>query len=355
MKTFASLVKKEFTHILRDVRTMLIVLLLPVVLIVLFGFAISTEVNNIDIAAVVPHPTTSINQQIDQLSNNPYFTYQGTITQVQVDEVLRTGKADAVLVYDQDGKMQIVLDASNSSMSTSVQQYLMQALSSSPDNSQHSTLNTQLFTTYMRHNPQLKSAYNFVPGVMGLIFILICALMTCVSVVKEKETGTMEVLLVSPVKPLYVIIAKMIPYFVLSCVNLTTILLLAHYVLEMPMVGSMATLIGISMLYLFLALALGLFVSNMAKSQMVALLICAMMMLIPMMMLSGMIFPIENLPIILKQITYIVPARWYNEALKKVMIEGLGFLDVWKEVLILSAMTLVLVVASLKKFNDRLE
>ena len=190
---------------------------------------------------------------------------------------------------------------------------------------------------------------------MGLIFILICALMTCVSVVKEKETGTMEVLLVSPVKPLYVIIAKMIPYFVLSCVNLTTILLLAHYVLEMPMVGSMATLIGISMLYLFLALALGLFVSNMAKSQMVALLICAMMMLIPMMMLSGMIFPIENLPIILKQITYIVPARWYNEALKKVMIEGLGFLDVWKEVAILSAMTLVLVVASLKKFNDRLE
>lgn len=354
MKTFASLVKKEFTHILRDVRTMLIVLLLPVVLIVLFGFAISTEVNNIDIAAVVPHPTTSINQQIDQLSNNPYFTYQGTITQVQVDEVLRTGKADAVLVYDQDGKMQIVLDASNSSMSTSVQQYLMQALSSSPD-SQIATPPNSLFTTYMRHNPQLKSAYNFVPGVMGLIFILICALMTCVSVVKEKETGTMEVLLVSPVKPLYVIIAKMIPYFVLSCVNLTTILLLAHYVLEMPMVGSMATLIGISMLYLFLALALGLFVSNMAKSQMVALLICAMMMLIPMMMLSGMIFPIENLPIILKQITYIVPARWYNEALKKVMIEGLGFLDVWKEVLILSAMTLVLVVASLKKFNDRLE
>lgn len=354
MKTFASLVKKEFTHILRDVRTMLIVLLLPVVLIVLFGFAISTEVNNIDIAAVVPHPTTNINQQIDQLSNNPYFTYQGTITQVQVDEVLRTGKADAVLVYDQDGKMQIVLDASNSSMSTSVQQYLMQALSSSPD-SQIATPPNSLFTTYMRHNPQLKSAYNFVPGVMGLIFILICALMTCVSVVKEKETGTMEVLLVSPVKPLYVIIAKMIPYFVLSCVNLTTILLLAHYVLEMPMVGSMATLIGISMLYLFLALALGLFVSNMAKSQMVALLICAMMMLIPMMMLSGMIFPIENLPIILKQITYIVPARWYNEALKKVMIEGLGFLDVWKEVLILSAMTLVLVVASLKKFNDRLE
>ncbi len=212
-----------------------------------------------------------------------------------------------------------------------------------------------MFSTHMRHNPQMKSAYNFVPGVMGLIFILICAMMTSVSIVREKEMGTMEVLLVSPIKPIVIVLAKMVPYFVLSCVNLTTILLIAHFLMDIPMAGNFWSIVGISLLYLVLALALGLFVSTLADTQITALMVSAVVMLVPMMMLSGMMYPVENLPPVLKQLTYIVPARWYNEALRKLMIAGVPFVEVLKEFFILLGMTLFLMVFSLKKFNNKLE
>ena len=201
----------------------------------------------------------------------------------------------------------------------------------------------------------MKSAYNFVPGIMGLIFILICAMMTSVSIVREKEMGTMEVLLVSPVRPIKIILAKMIPYFVISCINLATILLIARYLLDVPMSGGLGGIIIISLIYLILALALGLLVSTLASSQVVALLISAMVMLLPMMMLSGMVFPLENLPKILQPLPYIVPARWYIEAIRKMMIMGLPLSAVVKEVSILIFMTFVLMGVSLKKFKDKLE
>ena len=201
----------------------------------------------------------------------------------------------------------------------------------------------------------MKSAYNFVPGIMGLIFILICAMMTSVSIVREKEVGTMEVLLVSPVRPIKIILAKMIPYFIISCINLATILLIARYLLDVPMSGGLGGIIIISLIYLVLALALGLLVSTLASSQVVALLISAMVMLLPMMMLSGMVFPIENLPRVLHPLPYIVPARWYIEAIRKMMIMGLPLSAVIKEVLILVCMTIILMGISLKKFKDKLE
>ena len=209
--------------------------------------------------------------------------------------------------------------------------------------------------THLLYNPQMKSAYNFVPGIMGLIFILICALMTSVSIVREKEMGTMEILLVSPVRPMWIIFAKMIPYFLLSCVNLASILLLATFVLDMPMSGSMIGLVGISLLYLMLALALGLFISTLSDRQSTALLISAMMLMLPIIMLSGMVFPIENMPGILRGVSSIIPARWYIEAVRKLMIEGLPFAAVIKEFCILSIMTAALVGVALKKFNDKLE
>ena len=201
----------------------------------------------------------------------------------------------------------------------------------------------------------MKSAYNFVPGIMGLIFILICAMMTSVSIVREKEMGTMEVLLVSPIRPIKIIFAKMIPYFVISCINLVTILIIARYLLEVPMSGGLCGIITISLIYLILALALGLLVSTLASSQVVALLISAMVMLLPMMMLSGMVFPLENLPTVLQPLPYIVPARWYIEAIRKMMIMGLPLSAVIKEVFILVFMTFVLMGVSLKKFKDKLE
>lgn len=363
MGGFLSFVKKETLHILRDPRTMLIVLLVPVIQMLLFGFAISTEVNNIDVAVVTSHRTEAVRQAVERIAANPYMTFKGSVSGWKIDKVLRTGGADVVVVFADDydrqlaavetggaaeTAVQLVFDASNTNMATAGAGYLQNILTAD--------LQTAgMPETHLLFNPQMKSAYNFVPGIMGLIFILICAMMTSVSIVREKETGTMEVLLVSPVRPIWIVFAKMIPYFTLSCINLATILLLARFVLDVPMSGNLAGLVGLSLLYLVLALALGLFISTLAKRQATALIISAMLMMMPVVLLSGMAFPIENMPGVLQAVTYVVPARWYIEAVRKLMIEGLPFGFVLKEFFILLGMTAVLIIVALKKFNDKLE
>jgi len=205
------------------------------------------------------------------------------------------------------------------------------------------------------YNPQMLGAFNFVPGVLGMIMLLICAMMTSIAIVREKEMGTMEILLVSPMKPIYTILSKITPYFVLSCVNFATIMLLSVYVLKVPVAGSFISLVVVSLLYIFLSLALGLLVSTMTNSQQAAMLISGMGLMLPVMLLSGMIFPVENMPIALQWLSDIVPAKWYISAVKTIMIKGLGITAVLKEVAILSLMSLVLVGVSLKKFKIRLE
>lgn len=360
---FLSFVKKESLHILRDRRTMLIVMLIPVVLMVLFGFAISTEVNDIRVAAVAPDRTDGVRDAVERLSRNDYFTFRGYIDSDRTDAALRSGKADAVVVFatDFDCRMeqaasglpskpviQLILDASNVNTAGAATAYLQGVLlgTESPQ---------VLFETRMLFNPQMKSAFNFVPGVMGLIFILVCAMMTSVSIVREKETGTMEVLLVSPVRPFKIILAKMIPYFAISCVVLVLILLLARYLLGVPMSGGVVGIFSLSLLYLVLSLSLGLFVSTIARTQVAALLISAMVLMIPIIMLSGMLFPIENLPYFFRGLSAIIPARWYIDAIRKMMIQGAPIVDVWQDCAILFGMTVLLLGVSLKKFNDKLE
>ena len=291
MKGFFSFVRKETLHILRDRRTMLIVLLMPVVQVLLFGFAISVEVNNIDFAVVASHPTEAVRRQVERIAANPYFTFGGYIRQDEADEVLRTGEVGAVVVFADDydrrtagsgepdgAAIQLIFDASNPNDASSGAGYLRSVLLA------EGTGGAPTPELHLLYNPQMKSSYNFVPGLMGLIFMLICAMMTSVSIVREKETGTMEVLLVSPVRPLRIVVAKMIPYFLLSCVNLATILLLARFVLGVPMSGSVVGLVGLSLLYLVLALALGLFISTMADSQVTAMLISGMLLILPLIM-----------------------------------------------------------------------
>ena len=360
---FGSFVKKESLHILRDKRTMLVVMLIPVVLMVLFGFAISTEVNNVNVAVVAPERTDGVSDAVERLAENEYFTFCGYIDQSDIDRKLRTGEVGAVVVFAPDFDrraaqmaegvptkplIQLVVDASNINTASSATAYMQGVLLGTQ--SQQS-----MFETRMMFNPQMKSAYNFVPGIMGLIFILVCAMMTSVSIVREKETGTMEVLLVSPVRPVKIIFAKMIPYFAISCVVLVTILLLARYLLGVPMTGGVWGIFSLSLLYLVLSLSLGLLVSTIAKTQMAALLISAMVMMMPILMLSGMLFPIENLPMFFQVVSNIVPARWYIDAVRKMMIQGLPIVAVWKNCAILLGMTVVILGVSLKKFNDKLE
>ena len=360
---FGSFVKKESLHILRDRRTMLIVMLIPVVLMILFGFAISTEVNNVNVAVVSPERSDTINDAVERLAHNDYFTFKGYISEDDIDPYLRSGKVNAVVVFATDFDrrareaaagiptkpiIQLIVDASNVNTAGSATAYLQGVLLGSASEQ-------AMFETRMLFNPQMKSAYNFVPGIMGLIFILVCAMMTSVSIVREKEVGTMEVLLVSPVRPVKIIFAKMIPYFAISCTVLVTILLLARYLLEVPMTGGVGGIFSLSLLYLMLSLSLGLLVSTIASTQMAALLISAMVMMMPILMLSGMLFPIENLPKFFKVVSNIVPARWYIDAVRKMMIQGLPLVAVWKNCVILLGMTVAILGVSLKKFNDKLE
>ncbi len=364
MGGFLSFVKKETLHILRDPRTMLIALLMPVVQILLFGFAISTEINNINVAVVVTKWNEDIRQSVEKLSSNPYITYMGDISAGEIDQYLRSGKTDAVVVFAHDydkiinewkqngngeTAMQFIMDASNTNIAQAGSGYLSSILGSDM------TPSSTMPETHMLFNPQMKSSFNFVPGIMGMIFILICGILTSVSIVREKETGTMDVLLVSPVRPLRIILAKMVPYFALSCINLTIILLLARYVLEVPMSGNLGSIIIVSLVYIALSLALGLLVSTIAKKQVVALLISAAIMLMPIVFLSGMMFPVENMPTVIKPISTIIPARWYIDAMRKLMIQGVGFAGILQDFIILCVMTVAIIGIALKNFKDKLE
>ena len=360
---FPFLIRKEALHIWRDRRTLLIMLLIPVVLMLLFGFAISTEVNNVSFAVVSHERSEKVSETVHRISANTYFDFKGYVSSQDADHYLRTGKVNAVVYFAQDYErrvqqlesgmevappVQIITDASNPNEAMAAAMYLQNIMMN--DNAGQNA-----FEMHLLFNPQMRSAYNFVPGIMGLIFILICALMTSVSIVREKETGTMEVLLVSPVSPVRIIFAKMIPYFIISCVILAMILLIAYFVLDIPLSGGIVSIVSVSLLYLVLALSLGLFVSTLAESQVVAMLVSVAVMLFPIIMFSGMIFPIENLPRVLQLISNIVPARWYIDAMRKMMIEGLPVYDVMTDIVVLMVMTAALIGGSLKKFNNRLQ
>ena len=367
MKQFISFIRKEFFHIFRDRRTMLILLGMPIVQIILFGFAITTEVKNVRVAVLDPSNDVVTRRIIDRMDASEYFTVIRRLhSPADMEASFGRGEIDMALVFSErfsdklytgEARVQLVSDATDPNMATMQAGYAANIISSAGQEMLLPGVHAAAIVPQLKllYNPQMKSSYNFVPGLMGLIFMLICAMMTSVSIVREKETGTMEVLLVSPVRPLRIVVAKMIPYFLLSCVNLATILLLARFVLGVPMSGSVVGLVGLSLLYLVLALALGLFISTMADSQVTAMLISGMLLILPLIMLSGMVFPIENMPGVLQGISCIVPARWYIEAVRKLMVEGLPFAAVLKEFAVLAVMTGALIGVALGKFNDKLE
>lgn len=347
MSVFQSLVKKEALHLLRDFRTIIVVLVMPVVLLLLFGFAISTEVNNVRVATVVEQHTDQTKQIIDRFRANPCFTFEGVVAYSDVEDLLREGKVDAAVVFrTRDGKLehQVVADASNTIMAQTATAYLESVISPGAD--------TPIVTSTL-YNPRLKSAYNFVPGIMGMIFILICAMMTSVSIVREKETGTMDLLLVSPVRPWTIVFGKLVPYFLLSCVILALTLVLSYTVLGIPFSFRLFDVIWVTILYVIFALALGLLISTIASTQVAALLISGVMFMIPVILLSGMIFPVENMPLVLQWISCVIPARWYISAMRVLMIQRLPVGYVLTEVLVLAGMTLLVLALAIKKFNAK--
>lgn len=363
MNQFISFVIKETKHIVRDRRTMLILFGMPVVMMLIFGFAITTDVRNVKVTVVTAVMNPRIQQVVQRIDASEYFVVTHTVSNTQeAKQLLADHQADIAIVFSNDfaneryseqASVQFLVDYTDPNMAEQrvsyIQQIIMDELRSQQTAQQQAIANTKLL-----YNPQMKSAYNFVPGIMGMLLMLICAMMTSVSIVREKERGTMEVLLVSPVKPLYIMIAKTVPYFVLSIFILISILLISKFILAVPIEGSVITILAVSLLYIVLALALGMLISVVSQTQVVALLISGMLLIMPSTMLSGMIYPIESMPTVIQYISTIVPTRWYVSAIKKVMIMGVGVDMIYEELIIMLGMTLLFLGIALKKFKIRL-
>ena len=364
---FLSFIKKEFLHIFRDPRTMLITLGMPIVQIILFGFAITTEVKNVNIAVFDTSHDVSTQRIINQLQASEYFEIKQMLNSAnEINTVFNEGKVELVVVFSDrfdenllhTGKasVQLIADATDPNQATMLIGYASNIIA----DYQQELLREHRIPfliepeAHMLYNPQMKSAYNFVPGVMGLILTLICAMMTSIAIVREKEMGTMEILLVSPVKPIFIILVKVVPYLTLSIMNIISILLLSVFVLGVPVSGSLFWLAIVALMFIFVALSFGILISSVATTQVTAMLASGMLLMMPVLLLSGMIFPIESMPAILQWISNIIPARWFISAVRKVMIEGLGGSHVFWEIIILAGMALFLIAVSVKKFKVRL-
>ena len=351
MKQFLSFVNKEAWHILRDRRTMLILFGMPVVMMLIFGFAITTDVKNVRTIVVTSQMDMQTRSAVERLSQSEYFIITHIVkTPREAELLIRNQKADMAVVFAPDfasthSGIQFIVDGADPNMAQQWTNYASNVIV----NSSGGTVNAKLL-----YNPQMRSAYNFVPAILGMLLMLVCAMMTSISIVREKERGTMEVLLVSPVRPLMIIIAKVVPYLVLAFAILTTILLMARYVLDVPLAGSILWIYIVSTIYIILALSLGLLISNIATTQLMALLLSAMVLLLPIVMLSGMIFPVESMPEILQYVAAVVPPRYYIQAMRKLMIMGVDIGNVVREIVILSVMTMFLLLVALKKFKKRL-
>jgi drug efflux transport system permease protein len=367
MKQFLVFVKKEFRHIWRDKRTMFILLGMPVVQIVIFGFALTNEVKNAKIAVLDPSHDIASNELIAQLNASQYFDVEANLHSYKdIDLEFKAGKIKLAVVFPErfaedlqhfnKAQIQLIADASDPNVANTLTNYATAIIMDYQNRITNDRKLPYTITSEYRmlYNPQLKGAFNFVPGVMAMVLLLVCTMMTAITIVKEKETGTLEIMLVSPMKPIMVVLAKAVPYLVLSVVNIGSILLLSVYALEMPINGSILLLVFESILFTLVSLSLGLLISSGAASQQTAMFISLIALFLPTIMLSGFMFPVENMPLPLRTISNIVPAKWYYSIVKSVMIKGLGLRAIWKETLILSGMMLFFLTLAIKKFKIRL-
>lgn len=367
MKQFLSFVKKEFHHIFRDRRTMFILLGMPIVQIVIFGFALTNEVRNSKIAVLDQAKDDVSISLITEIGNSRYFDIEQVLhSAAEIEPVFKKGKIKMVIVFPSGlegdlqhfnkGQVQLIADASDPNVANTLTNYAAAIINDyqqriTDDKKLPYTIKTEL---RMLYNPQGIGAYSFVPGVMAMVLMLVCTMMTAITVVREKEMGTMEIMLVSPVQPLKIILAKAVPYLLLSAINVASILLLSVFVLNVPVNGSLLLLIGESVLFILTCLAFGLLISTATDSQQTAMFISLVGMFLPTVMLSGFMFPVENMPLPLQIVSNIVPAKWFYIIVKDVMIKGAGIETVWKETLILTGMMLFLLVMAIKKFKIRL-
>ena len=368
MRQLITFIRKEFLHVFRDRKTLLMLFGLPIAQIVLFGFALSNEIKNSRIAVVDYSKDATTTRLISKIAASDYFDLQRSLASAdQLQAAFKKGDIKMAVIFPANfgddlmhtGKatMQVIADASDPNQATTITNYLSQIVADynaelAKQAGQPMQINPE---TQMLYNPELRGAPNFVPGVMALVLMLVCTMMTSVSIVKEKELGTMEILLVSPFRPVYIIISKLAPNLLISVLNLFIILLLSYLFLDLPVKGSLLLLVTCSILFILTSLSIGLLLSINARTQQAAMMGSLMGMMLPTMLLTGFLFPIENMPLALQILSNLVPSRWYFIIVKRVMLKGLGITAVWKEMLILTGMCLLLFTISLRKFKIRLQ
>lgn len=361
MKQFIAFTRKEFLHIFRDGRTMLILLVMPIVLICIFGFAISTEVKSTRVIIIEQNGTGGAHHEqvlrlTEKLEANHFFQVVQTGTDARhADKALQQGSADVIIIMDDKRGIQLLADGSEPNQAQTRMGYLRTVIASAAP-----TTSSLLPSTSYLFNPQLRSEYNFVPGIIGVIVMLICVMMTSISIVREKETGTMEVLLASPLPPSVIVGAKLIPYFLISSINLVSILLLAKFAFGLPIgavgVGwtAVPSFLLLSMVYVFVALALGLFISCVVNSQLAAMLL-SLLLIVPAIYLSGMVFPLESMPTAFQRVSNVIPTRWYIDGARRLLIQGVAFRHVLQDFAVLCVEAVALVTLSIRLFKTRLE
>jgi ABC-2 type transport system permease protein len=369
MKRFLGFVRKEFLHIFRDYRTLFIIFGIPVAQILIFGFAVSTDVKNAGIAFLDLSKDETTLKLTDKIISSGFFRRtENLMGYNEIEDVFRKGKTKEVIIFEKDfgnkllkeGKasLSILADGSEPNTATLITSYTMAIIGDFNKEILGAQTNNSLLIqpeVKMFYNPELKSQHMFVPGVITMILILICALMTSVTITREKEFGTMEVLLVSPLKPIQIILGKVVPYFLLSFINVVLILVLSWLVFGLSVKGSIVLLLAESMLYIMLSLSVGILISTVSGNMQQAIFISLAGMMLPTILLSGFIYPLENMPVVYQIISYILPPRYFITIIKSIMIKGTGIMYVWKETLTLIAMTVLFIVLSVKKFKIRLE
>ncbi|MFN1215740.1 ABC transporter permease [Chryseobacterium kwangjuense] len=367
MKQLLAFIRKEFYHVFRDRRTLLILFGLPVVQIILFGFALSSEVKNIGIAIQDNSNDVNSRQITDKISTSSYFKLEKSILNYKdIETRFKQGSIKCAVIFPANfgeelyrpggAKIQIIADASDPNTATIATGYLTSIINTYQQELNPDTPFSYQIVPELRqlYNEEQNGSLNFIPGVIALIFMIVSTALTSVAVVREKELGTMEILLVSPFKPIMVLIAKAIPYLVLSLIDFIIILLLSVYLLDVEIKGSLILLFAESILFIITCLSLGLLISNTTDSQQTAMLVSMMGMMLPTLLLTGFMFPLENMPWIFRVVSHVIPSRYYYAIVKAIMLKGLGFSYVWKETLVLAGMSALLLTIALKRFKIRL-
>ncbi len=367
--SFAAFVKKEFRHILRDRRTLLILFGMPVAQVLLFGFVLTNEIKDAAVAVLDPSKDPQSIALTNKLTSSGYFHLEKNLESADdLGPAFRSGRIKMAVVFPDnfaqklqtgEAQLQLIGDASDPNTATTLINYANAIVTDYQQEINRSAVNGAgspviVTETRMRYNPGQKAVFSFVPGVMTLILMLVSAMMTSITIAREKELGTMEVLLVSPLQPIQIILGKTAPYLVLTVINAALVVLLGLFVFGMPMLGSVLLLAAECVLYMFVALSLGIFISTKSKDQMTAMFMSALGLMMPTVLLSGFIFPRESMPVPLQVIGTAIPATWFNTIIKGIMIKGVGLDVLWKQTLVLSGMALFFLALSMKNFKDRL-